>query len=55
MWAITTRLIGYELANASAVLLVALNLGIMGNIPARPVRTASALEGGMRWGDKKSP
>ena len=50
MWAITTRLIGYELANASAALLVALNLEIMGNIPARPVRTASALEGGALGG-----
>ena len=50
MWAITTRLIGYELANASAALLVALSLGIMGNIPARPVRAASALEGGALGG-----
>ena len=50
MWAITTRLLEYELASASAALLVALSLGIMGVMPARPVRTASALEGGALGG-----
>ena len=55
MWAITTRLLEYELASASAALLVALSLGIMEVIPARPVSAAICAEAEMRWGIKKSP
>ena len=55
MWAITTRLLEYELASASAALLVALSLGIMGVMPATPSVLLSALDAEMRWGIKKSP
>ena len=51
MWAITTRFIEYELANASAALLVALSLGIMGVIPTRPFSAAICAGGGDALGD----
>jgi hypothetical protein len=51
LWAITTRLLEYELASASAALLVALSLGIMGVIPARLVRAAIGAGGGYALGD----
>ena len=51
MWAITTRLLEYELASASAALLVALSLGIMGVMPARPVSAAICAGVGDALGD----
>ena len=55
MWAITTRLLEYELASASAALLVALSLGLWESCPQGLSVLLSALEAEMRWGIKKSP
>tara|TARA_B100001063_G_scaffold65560_1_gene59543 strand:- start:47 stop:202 length:156 start_codon:yes stop_codon:yes gene_type:complete len=51
LWAITTRLLEYELASASAALLVALSLGTMGVMPTRPVSAAICAGGGDALGD----